>query len=45
MQHFEKVAIRATKYWKDSTGKRRQKTKEFYQTINPYNTNPDGIMK
>ncbi len=42
---FDKVSIKGTKYWKDENGKRHQKTKEFYQTINPFNKNPDGTVK
>jgi len=43
---FELVSIRATKVWKDAvTGKRRQETRKFEQTINPFNRLPDGSMK
>lgn len=43
--HFEKVAIKRTKKWKDPDGKRRQLTKEFCQTINPFNKNAKGLLK
>lgn len=42
---FEEVAVKATKRWKDKDGKVRQKTKTFYQTINPFNKNLDGTIK
>lgn len=34
---FEKVSIKGRKVWKDADGKRHQKTREFCQTINPFN--------
>lgn len=43
--NFEEVSVKATKKWIDKNGKRRQKTKRFYQTVNPFNTNPDGMVK
>lgn len=43
---FEEVAIKATRKWVDpETGKKRQETRKFSQTINPYNTNADGSRK
>jgi len=42
---FEEVSVKATKRWKDDTGKMRQQTKKFCQTINPYNKNKDGTCK
>ena len=42
---FEKVLVKSTKYWKDEHGKPRQKTKEFFQTVNPFNKNADGTVK
>ena len=42
---FEEVAIRVTKRWKDESGKKRQQTKKFYQTINPFNKNAKGLKK
>lgn len=41
---FEQIKISATKRWTEN-GKRRQKTKHFMQTINPFNKNPDGSVK
>lgn len=35
--HFEEVRIKATKRWKDSRGRRRQLTKVFSATVNPFN--------
>lgn len=44
-RHFEEVSITAVKRWKDETGKKRQETRKFYQTLNPYNKNADGTPK
>jgi inner membrane protein involved in colicin E2 resistance len=41
---FKEISIKATKTWKVD-GKKRQETKKFYQTINPWNLNADGTMK
>lgn len=42
---FNEVFIRATKKWTDESGKKHQQTKKFWQTINPFNKNPDGSIK
>lgn len=43
---FEVVKVSGTyKYTDKATGKKRQKTREFSQTINPFNKNPDGSIK
>jgi hypothetical protein len=42
---FEELKLSATRYWKDENGKRRQETKQFFQTLNPYNKNRDGLVK
>lgn len=43
---FHEVAIRATKRFTDAaTGKRRTRTRKFFQTLNPYNKLPDGRVK
>lgn len=40
------VAVKATKRWTDpETGKKRQQTKKFWQTISPFNKNEDGSVK
>jgi hypothetical protein len=41
---FEKVSMKARKVWTEH-GKRRQQTKEFMQTISPFNKNLDGTQK
>lgn len=42
---FDKVTIgKAKRVWLEN-GKRRQETKEFWQTINPFNKNSDGTCK
>jgi hypothetical protein len=42
---YEKVWIKAVKRWTDASGKKRQKTREFSQTLNPYNKKADGSVK
>lgn len=41
---FEEVKLKATRHWTEN-GKRRQETKTFSQTINPFNKNADGQVK
>jgi predicted HNH restriction endonuclease len=45
MQYFNEISVRATKKWVDDNGKKHQQTKKFYQTINPWNLNKDGLPK
>ncbi len=46
MKHsFNEVCMKATKKWKDENGRVLQKTKKFYQTLNPFNKNKDGSLK
>lgn len=42
---FEEVFVKATHYYKDENGKKRQKTRKFFQTLNPYNKGEDGFPK
>ncbi len=43
---FEEVSFTSTKSGKCVVcGKRGTLTKKFYQTLNPYNRNPDGSTK
>ena len=42
---FDEVSIKAVKRWKDESGKTRQQTRKFFQTINPFNKNEDGTIK
>jgi len=43
---FREIAVRGVKRWKDPvTGKKRQETRKFYQTQNPYNLNAAGVPK
>lgn len=41
---FQEVSVKGTVRWKEN-GKARQKTRKFYQTINPFNRNEDGTQK
>lgn len=42
---FDEVAVSVTKRWTDEAGKKRQKTRKFWQTISPFNKCPDGSLK
>jgi hypothetical protein len=42
---FEEVTVIARKWWKDTDGKRRQRTRRFSQTLNPFNQDADGSPK
>lgn len=42
---FDEVCIRGVRRWTDENGKRRQETRKFSQTINPFNRNADGTIK
>jgi hypothetical protein len=41
---FDKIELKAKRVWKES-GKKRQETRTFMQTVNPFNKNPDGSVK
>jgi hypothetical protein len=42
---FEKVTTgKVTRVWREN-GRRRQETKEFWQTVNPFNKNAEGLPK
>lgn len=44
--YYQEIAIRAVKRWTDPvTGKRRQQTRKFYQTLNPFNKDAKGNVK
>jgi hypothetical protein len=42
---FNKISVKGVKYYKDKDGKRKRATKEFWQTVNPFNINSNGIQK
>lgn len=41
----EKVSTKRTRRWIDQNGKKRQETREFFQTISPFNRNENGETK
>jgi hypothetical protein len=41
---FDKIEMKAKRVWTEN-GKRRQQTKVFMQTVNPFNKNADGTVK
>lgn len=43
--NFDEVAVKATRRWVDESGKKRQETRKFWQTINPFNKGADGLPK
>ncbi len=43
---FSEVFVKGVKRWKDPvSGKPRQETRKFLQTINPFNKNASGVPK
>lgn len=42
---FQEISVKAVHKWTDENGKKRQKTKKFSQTLNPFNRNPDGTIR
>jgi len=43
---FNEVALKATYRWEDpETGRARQESKKFFQTVNPFNKNAQGQQK
>jgi hypothetical protein len=42
---FEEVKVKGVRRWVDGEGKKRQQTRTFSQTINPFNKLPDGTIK
>jgi hypothetical protein len=43
---FDEVSVKGVKRWKDPvTGKSRQETRKFLQTVNPFNKNAKGVPK
>lgn len=43
---FDEISIRRTRTYVDpSTGKRKQQSRKFWQTANPFNRNADGSVK
>lgn len=44
-QTFQEVKVKAVKRWVDVNGKKRQQTKTFMQTINPFNRDDEGRIK
>lgn len=43
--NFDEVSVKAVKRWTDADGKKRQETKKFLQTLNPFNRGADGLPK
>jgi len=41
---FEEVKVTGRRYWKEN-GRKRQETKVFFQTLNPFNKNTEGFPK
>lgn len=41
---FDKVEVKGVRRWTEN-GKRRQQTRTFTQTINPFNVTADGTRK
>lgn len=41
---FDKISTSRTKRWTEN-GKKRQQTRTFFQTLNPFNRNSQGVVK
>jgi hypothetical protein len=41
---FQQVKLKGVRFWYEN-GKKRQETKIFFQTINPFNKNRAGLPK
>jgi hypothetical protein len=41
----QEVSVKATRRWVDADGKKRQETRKFWQTVNPFNRKADGSLK
>lgn len=42
---FPEIAVKATRRWVDADGKKRQQTRKFWQTQNPFNKHANGVPK
>lgn len=42
---YEVIEVKGVHRWVDADGKKRQQTKKFFQTLNPFNLNKDGTAK
>jgi hypothetical protein len=42
---FDEIKVKGTRRWTDEEGKKRQQTRTFMQTVNPFNKLPDGTVK
>jgi hypothetical protein len=42
---FAEVSLKATFRWRTADGKARQRTKKFWQTLNPFNIGKNGEPK
>ena len=42
---FQEISVKGIKRWTDADGKKRQKTRKFWQTRSPFNTNAAGEVK
>lgn len=42
---FDEISVKGTRRWTDENGRKRQQTKKFYQTVNPFNIGADGLPK
>lgn len=43
--NFDEISVKATRRWVDADGKKRQETRKFWQTVNPFNLAADGSTK
>jgi hypothetical protein len=42
---FDEIKVKGTRRWTDEEGKKRQQTRTFMQTVNPFNKHANGRQK
>lgn len=42
---FDEIKVKGMRRWVDEQGKKRQETRSFSQTVNPFNKNAQGHVK
>ena len=42
---FQEVSVKGTRRWVESSGKKKQETKKFFQTVRPFNRDANGNIK
>jgi hypothetical protein len=43
--NFMEVSVTGTRRWKTEDGRKKQRTKKFFQTLSPFNKTAEGVPK